>query len=240
MKKVILVTGASSGIGEATARELASAGHIVIMVARRFDRLKKLAAEIEANNGIARAYPLDVTVSSEFTNVVNSIVEEFGRLDVLVNNAGIMSLAPLKGLKLDEWEQMIDVNVKGVLYGVAAALPHMEKQQDGHVINVASIAAHYVFPTASVYCATKHAVKAISDGLRLETDKIRVTTISPGVVESEIANATTDPESKDWLDKFRTVSLKPEAIAQTIKHTIEQPVDVDINEVIIRPTASAH
>lgn len=240
MKKVILVTGASSGIGEATAIELAKAGHILVLGARRIERLKKLADRIETEGGLARAYPLDVTSRDQFKSVVASIVEEFGRLDVLVNNAGLMPLSPLNALKVDEWERMIDVNVKGVLYGIESVLPLMEKQHSGQVINLASIAAHYVFPTASVYCATKHAVRAISDGLRLETDTIRVTSISPGVVQSELANTTTDPDSKEWLEKFRSISLTPDAIARAVLYSIDQPNDVDVNEIIVRPTGSVH
>ncbi len=240
MKKVILVTGASSGIGEATAIELAKAGHILVLDARRIERLKKLADRIETEGGLARAYPLDVTSRDQFKSVVASIVEEFGRLDVLVNNAGLMPLSPLNALKVDEWERMIDVNVKGVLYGIESVLPLMEKQHSGQVINLASIAAHYVFPTASVYCATKHAVRAISDGLRLETDTIRVTSISPGVVQSELANTTTDPDSKEWLEKFRSISLTPDAIARAVLYSIDQPNDVDVNEIIVRPTGSVH
>lgn len=177
---VVLVTGASSGIGEAIARELGDAGATVVMGARRLDRLETLAAEIEARGGIARARRLDVTDLEDVRAFVTGAKDEFGRVDAIVNNAGLMPLSPLAAQKIDEWNRMIDVNIRGVLHGISAALPIMEAQGDGHVINVASIGAHAVFPTAAVYCATKYAVWAISDGLRQETDKLRVTVISPG------------------------------------------------------------
>ncbi len=240
MNKIILVTGASSGIGEATAKELAKQGHIVVLCARRIDRLETLAKKIEDDGGSAKAHVLDVTSRENFHAVIKAVIAEYGRIDVVVNNAGLMPLSPLNALKVDEWERMIDVNIKGVLYGIEAVLPLMEARGQGHIINMASIGAHAVFPTAAVYCASKFAVRAISEGLRQETDKIRVTTISPGVVESELANTTTDEASKEWLENFRSIALKPEAIGRAIAYAIEQPVDVDVNEIIVRPTASAH
>lgn len=240
MNKIILITGASSGIGEATAKELAKSGHTVILGARRTDRLEALAKEIETDGGNARAHTLDVTSRDNFKTVVNAIIEEFNHIDVIVNNAGLMPLSPLNALKVDEWARMIDVNIKGVLNGIEAVLPIMEKRGEGHIINTASIAAHSVFPTATVYCATKYAVWAISEGLRQEMDKIRVTTVCPGVVESQLANSTTDEATKEWLVNFRSLALKPEAIGRAIAYAIEQPADVDVNEIIVRPTASSH
>jgi NADP-dependent 3-hydroxy acid dehydrogenase YdfG len=239
-KKVILITGASSGIGEATAKALAKAGHTVVLGARRKDRLDALEQNIRAEGGAAKVHVLDVTSRVNFKTVVAETIEEFGHIDVLVNNAGLMPLAPMTALKVDEWERMIDVNIKGVLNGIEAVLPHMEKSGQGHVINIASIAAHAVFPTAAVYCATKHAVLAISNGLRLETNKIRVTTVSPGVVESELAKTTTDEATGKWLADFRKIALKPEAIANAIVYAIEQPADVNVDEIIVQPTAAGY
>jgi NADP-dependent 3-hydroxy acid dehydrogenase YdfG len=239
-KKVILITGASSGIGEATAKALAKAGHTVVLGARRKDRLDALEQNIRAEGGAAKVHVLDVTSRANFKTVVAETIEEFGHIDVLVNNAGLMPLAPMTALKVDEWGRMVDVNIKGVLNGIEAVLPHMEKSGQGHVINIASIAAHAVFPTAAVYCATKHAVLAISNGLRLETNKIRVTTVSPGVVESELAKTTTDEATGKWLADFRKIALKPEAIANAIVYAIEQPADVNVDEIIVQPTAAGY
>ncbi|MAO57626.1 MAG: oxidoreductase [Alcanivorax sp.] len=235
--KVILITGASSGIGEATALTLALAGHTVLLGARRTERLEALARRIKQNGSTAKAYTLDVTSQEDFQRVVADASAEFGPVDVLVNNAGLMPLAPMAALKADEWDRMIDVNIKGVLNGIQAVLPTME-ERGGHIINTASIAAHNVFPTAAVYCGTKFAVRAISDGLRMETKKIRVTTISPGVVESELARTTTDADTKAWLEDFRKVALKPTAIANAIAYAISQPDDVNVDEVIVQPTAA--
>jgi|TARA_R100001143_G_C3358181_1_gene133832 NADP-dependent 3-hydroxy acid dehydrogenase YdfG len=237
--KVILITGASSGIGEATARVLAHAGHTVLLGARRTDRLETLAQRIKQDGGNAKAYALDVASRDNFKQVVADASAEFGAIDVLVNNAGLMPLAPMSALKADEWDRMIDVNIKGVLNGIEAVLTAME-ERGGHIINTASIAAHNVVPTAAVYCGTKFAVRAISDGLRMETQNVRVTTISPGVVESELARTTTDAGTKEWLEDFRKVALKPEAIANAIAYAIAQPDDVNVDEMIVQPTASAH
>jgi NADP-dependent 3-hydroxy acid dehydrogenase YdfG len=236
---VVLVTGASSGIGEAIARELGDAGATVVMGARRLDRLETLAAEIEARGGIARARRLDVTDLEDVRAFVAGAKDEFGRVDAIVNNAGLMPLSPLAAQKIDEWNRMIDVNIRGVLHGISAALPIMEAQGDGHVINVASIGAHAVFPTAAVYCATKYAVWAISDGQRQETDKLRVTVISPGVTASELAGTITDDGAKAYMDEFRKVALGADAIARAVRYALEQPRDVDVSEIVVRPTASA-
>jgi NADP-dependent 3-hydroxy acid dehydrogenase YdfG len=236
--KVVLVTGASSGIGEAVARELAASGAKVVMGARRLDRLEVLAGEIAAAGGVARARRLDVTDLEDVRAFVAGAKDEFGRIDAIVNNAGLMPLSPLSAQKIDEWNQMIDVNIRGVLHGVSAVLPIMEAQGDGHVINVASIAAHAVFPTAAVYCATKYAVWAISDGLRQETDKLRVTVISPGVTASELASTITDEGSAAYMQEFRKVAIGPDAIARAVRYALEQPRDVDVSEIVVRPTAS--
>lgn len=237
--KIIVVTGASSGIGEATALTLAKAGHTVVLGARRQDRLESLAEKILAAGGQVALLATDVTRRDQVEALVGLAREQFGRVDVIVNNAGLMPLSPMAALKIDEWERMVDVNIKGVLYGIAASLPIMKEQGQGHIINVASIAAHHVFPTAAVYCATKYAVHALSEGLRQEERDIRVTVVSPGVVESELAETITDPTTLAAITEFRKIALKPEAIAQAILYAIEQPVDVDVNEIIVRPTRSA-
>jgi NADP-dependent 3-hydroxy acid dehydrogenase YdfG len=239
-RKIVLITGASSGIGEAVAQELSRAGHVVVVGARRTDRLHDLVSRIEASGGVARAHPLDVTSRDDFARVVSATLEEFGRVDVIVNNAGVMPLSPLRALKVSEWDQMVDVNIKGVLNGIAAVLPHMEARGTGHVINIASIGAHRVSPTAAVYCATKYAVWAISDGLRQETDRLRVTVISPGVVTSELAETISDGTARDAMKEFRKIAIEPDAISRAVLYAIQQPSDVDVSEIIVRPTASPH
>lgn len=238
--KVIAITGASSGIGEATARLLAERGARVVLGARRTDRLRALTDQINGVGGEARYRRLDVVDLDSMRGFVDFAVAEFGRIDVIVNNAGLMPLSRLSSQKVDEWNRMIDVNIRGVLHGISAVLPHFEGQRSGQVVNVASIAAHAVYPTAAVYCATKFAVRAISDGLRQESDVIRVTTVSPGVVESELASTITDPEARGMMDSFRAVALTPDAIARAVAYAVEQPGDVDVSEVIVRPTASAY
>jgi NADP-dependent 3-hydroxy acid dehydrogenase YdfG len=237
--KVILVTGASSGIGETTARSLAAAGARVVMGARRTERLAALRTEIEGAGGTAIARKLDVTSRDEVQAFADAALDAYGRVDVIINNAGVMPLSLMASLKVDEWDRMVDVNIKGVLYGVAAVLPVMRKQGFGHIINVSSIGGLAVAPTAAVYCATKFAVRAISDGLRQENDRIRVTCVYPGVVESELANTITDPVAAEAMVTYRQIALKPQAIANAIAHVIGQPPDVDTSEIVIRPTASA-
>ncbi len=239
-RKIALVTGASSGIGEAVALELSKAGHTIVVGARRTDRLQDLVSRIEASGGVARAHRLDVTSRDDFARVVSATYEEFGRVDVIVNNAGVMPLSPLSALKVSEWDQMVDVNIKGVLNGIAAVLPTMEAKGSGHIINVASIGAHRVSPTAAVYCATKYAVWAISDGLRQETDKLRVTVISPGVVTSELADTISDDAARQAMNEFRRTAINPNAIGRAVRYAVEQPSDVDVSEIIVRPTASPH
>ena len=238
MNKIVLITGASSGIGEATARVLADAGMTVVLGARRTDRLDRLAAEITATGGTARVSKLDVTDRADVAAFAREAIDTFGRVDVLINNAGIMPLSPMAALKVDEWEQMVDVNIKGVLWGIAAVLPTMNEQGSGHIVNIASIGGLQVSPTAAVYCATKFAVRAISDGLRQENDRIRVTSVCPGVVESELANSISDETARREMASFRAVALKPEAIGRAILHAITQPADVDTTEIVIRPVGN--
>ncbi len=238
--KVVLITGASSGIGEAAARLLAAQGHRVYVGARRTDRLETLVQEIRAKGGTAAFRALDVTSAEDMQAFVRGAEAAFGPVDVIVNNAGVMPLSPLSSLKVDEWDRMIDVNIRGVLHGIAAVLPGMERQGHGQVINVSSIGGLSVSPTAAVYCATKFAVRAISDGLRQETSKIRVTVVCPGVVESELADTITDDTARVAMQSFRRIALHPDAIARAIAYAIEQPDDVDVSEVVVRPTASPH
>jgi NADP-dependent 3-hydroxy acid dehydrogenase YdfG len=236
--KVILVTGASSGIGEVTARRLAARGATVLLGARRTTRLDRIVEDIVASGGIAEARALDVTRRADVEAFAAHAMARFGRIDVIVNNAGVMPLSPMAALKVDEWERMVDVNIKGVLYGIAAVLPAMQRQGFGQIINVSSIGGLSVVPTAAVYCATKYAVRAISDGLRQENEHLRVTCVYPGVVESELADTITDPEAAAAMRAYRQVALQPDAIAQAIAHAIEQPVEVDTSEIVVRPTAS--
>ncbi|WP_312078306.1 SDR family oxidoreductase [Leclercia sp.] len=240
MDKVILITGASSGIGEGIARELGNAGAKVLLGARRLDRIEAIAAEIRSTGGITEARELDVTNRLSMAQFVQSALDTWGRVDVLINNAGIMPLSPLAAGKQDEWERTIDVNIKGVLWGIGAVLPVMEAQGSGQIINLGSIGALSVVPTAAVYCASKFAVRAISDGLRQESSKIRVTCVNPGVVESELASTITHAETMAVMDAYRSVALKPADIARAVRHVIEAPENVDTTEITIRPTASAN
>jgi NADP-dependent 3-hydroxy acid dehydrogenase YdfG len=236
--KVILITGASSGIGEATVRLLAAQGHQLVIGARRTERLAALAETIQASGGSVHYRALDVTSAADVNAFAQFALDTFGRIDVIVNNAGVMPLSPLSSLKVDEWNRMIDVNVRGVLHGIAAVLPTMERQGFGQIINMSSIGGLAVTPTAAVYCATKFAVRAISDGLRQETDKIRVTVICPGVVESELADSISDETARAAMRDFRRIALTSDAIARAVAYAIEQPADVDVSELVVRPTAS--
>lgn len=240
MNKVILITGASSGIGEGIARELGNAGAKVLLGARRRERIDAVAEDIRSAGGIALARELDVTSRPSMANFVQVALEQWGRIDVLINNAGVMPLSPLAAGKQDEWERIIDVNIKGVLWGIGAVLPVMEAQGSGQIINVGSIGALAVVPTAAVYCASKFAVRAISDGLRQESSNIRVTCVNPGVVESELASTITHAETKAAMDVYRSVALKPADIARAVRQVIEAPEGVDTTEITIRPTASSN
>jgi NADP-dependent 3-hydroxy acid dehydrogenase YdfG len=235
LDKTILITGASSGIGEATVRELAATGARLFIGARRGERLQALAAELGANVAWRE---LDVTDAADFAAFADAAEQKFGRIDVLINNAGVMPLSPLAALKTDEWTRMINVNIHGVLNGIAAVLPRFVAQRSGHVVNVASVGAHFVLPTAAVYCATKYAVWAITEGLRQEHDDIRATVISPGVTATELGDDISDPQIAAALKDWRRKSLTPDAIARAIRYALEQPEGVDVNEVIVRPTAA--
>lgn len=238
--KVVVITGASSGLGEATARHLARLGARVVLGARRADRLEKIAAEIVAEGGQAIFRTADVTSRDEVRALVQAAVTHFGQVDVLVNNAGLMSIAPMSTLMVDEWDRMIDINIKGVLYGVAAALPVFEQQGFGHFINVASVAGIKVFsPGGTVYSGTKFAVRAISEGLRHEVGgRIRTTTIEPGAVDSELKLGSTHAASAEFVqDFYQKLAIPADSVARAIAYAIEQPADVDINEIVLRPTA---
>ncbi|WP_367163056.1 SDR family oxidoreductase [Kosakonia cowanii] len=235
-RKIILLTGASSGIGEATARRLVQAGHHLVIGARRIERLQALRDEL----GNIDCLAIDVTQAEDLAKMAQFALQQHSRIDVLINNAGVMPLSPLAALKMEEWRQTIDVNVHGVLNGIAAVLPTMQQQRAGQIINVASIGAHAVFPLSAVYCASKFAVRAISDGLRQESDYIRVTVVSPGVVASELADHITDASAKASMEGFRRIALPAEAIADAIAWSIEQPDSVDVSEIIVRHTQSPY
>ncbi|MFJ9547038.1 SDR family oxidoreductase [Streptomyces erythrochromogenes] len=238
--KVVAITGASSGIGEATARRLAADGHRLLLGARRVERLEALSKEIAAAGGTAAFRRLDVTDAGDVRGFVAAAGERYGRVDVVVNNAGVMPLSPLDALEVEEWDRTIDVNVRGVLYGIAAALPVMRAQGAGHIVNIASVGAYEVSPTAAVYCATKFAVRAISEGLRQESGGgIRVTLVSPGVTESELADGISDPAAREAMKAYRAVALPASAVADAIAYAVSQPPEVDVNELVVRPVASA-
>lgn len=240
LDKVVLVTGASSGIGIGIARELAAAGATLVLGARRTERLEALAEELRGTGARVIARHLDVTDRGSVLAFAQAARDAFGRVDAIVNNAGIMPLSLMASMKVEEWERMIDVNIKGVLYGIAAVLPEMAERGSGHVVNIASVGALTVSPTAAVYCATKFAVRAISDGLRQERGDIRVTCIHPGVVESELAETITDPLAAEAMTTYRSIALQPDAIGRAVRYALEQPEDVDINEIVVRPTRAAH
>ena len=235
-QKVILITGASSGIGAGIARELAKTDAILLLGARRESRLAALAEELQFNGAEVAIKALNVTRREEVTQFVEYALARWGRVDVMINNAGVMPLSPMASLRVEEWDQMIDVNIKGVLYGIASVLPTMLAHQRGHIINIASIGALAVSPTAAVYCATKFAVRAISDGLRQENSQLRVTCVHPGVVESELASTITDPAAAEAMQHYRAIALQPDAIGRAVRYVIEQPEEVDVNEIVVRPT----
>ncbi len=235
--KVVVITGASSGLGEATARHLASKGAAVVLGARRIDKLNAIADDIRKKGGKVEVLATDVAKSADVKALANKAVEAYGRIDVLVNNAGVMPLAPLNQLKIEEWDRTIDINIKGVLYGIAAVLPVFESQQSGHFINIASVAALKVSPGGAVYSGTKFAVRAISEGLRQEVGgSIRTTIISPGLVESELKLGTSDEATSQFIQEVYKDAISSSSIANAIAYAIEQPDDVDINELVIRPT----
>lgn len=240
--KVVVITGASSGIGEATAKLLARNGAKVVLAARREERLQTIMGEIVQEGYEAASYKADVVSAEDMQSLAKFAMDRYGRIDVWVNNAGVMPVSNLSELRVSEWEQMIDVNIKGVLYGIAATLPIMREQQAGHIINVSSVSGHSVSPSSSVYSATKFAVRAITEGLRQEesaSSRIRTTIVSPGIVETELLETVKSPELRKMADYVRTMSISPYRIADAIAHAINQPEDTSVNEIVIRPTAQA-
>jgi NADP-dependent 3-hydroxy acid dehydrogenase YdfG len=236
--KVVVITGASSGLGEATARHLASEGAKLVLGARRLDRIQALAREL--NLGTDAAVETDVTDREQVKRLVDAAVAAHGRIDVIINNAGLMPHSPLERGKVDDWDRMIDVNLKGVLYGIAAALPHMTRQKSGHIINVSSVAGHKVRPGSAVYAATKAAVRMLSEGLRQEVKpyNIRTTIISPGAVQSELPRSITEADvAKGIQDFYAAYALPADSFARMVAFAISQPEDVDVNEILFRPTA---
>jgi NADP-dependent 3-hydroxy acid dehydrogenase YdfG len=236
--KVIVITGASSGLGEATARHLSAQGATVVLGARRIDRLTSLAGELTRSGGKVLVRATDVTICDQVKELVDAAVQTFGRIDVMINNAGLMPSSPLERLKIDDWNRMIDVNIKGVLYGIAAALPYMKNQKFGHIINVSSVAGHKIRPGGAVYSATKHAVRALSEGLRMEVKpyNIRTTIISPGAVDTELPNSVTEPDIAEVMHKVYEFAIPADSFARAVAYAISQPDDVDINEILFRPT----
>ncbi len=236
--KVVVITGASSGLGEAAARLLSAEGASVVLGARRVDRIESLASALTDKGGKALAVATDVTHYNEVERLVDAAVETYGRIDVMINNAGLMPHSPLERLKIDDWDRMIDVNLKGVLYGIAAALPHMKARRSGHIINVSSVAGHKVRPGSAVYSATKTAVRVVSEGLRQEVKpyNIRTTIISPGAVASELPDSITEPDIAETIRKFYEIAIPADSFAKLVAFAISQPEDVDINEILFRPT----
>ena len=238
--KVVIVTGASSGIGEAIVRTLSAVGASVVLAARRKDRLEKIAGEINSQGGKASYYVVDVTVEKQLRDMIDDVMNKQGRIDVLVGNAGLMAQAPLSSLKVDEWDRMIDINIKGVLYGVAAAWPVFEKQQSGHFINISSVAGIKVAAgTGTVYSATKYAVRALSEGIRVESaGKFRSTVIYPGYVESELMYGSSDEKTRQVvISGYAKYAISADSVANAVAYAISQPADTAINEIVIRPTS---
>jgi NADP-dependent 3-hydroxy acid dehydrogenase YdfG len=239
--KVVVITGASSGLGEAAARLLSAQGAKVVLGARRLERLEALAAELHLPPGAV--VQTDVTDVEQVRNLVARAVELDGRLDVIINNAGLMPQSPLDRLRIDEWDRMIDVNIKGVLYGIAAALPQMQAQKSGHIINVSSVAGHKVRAGGSVYSATKHAVRVISEGLRQEVKpyNIRTTIISPGAVDTELPNSVSEPDVAEGIRAmYDQLAIPADSFARCVAFAMSQPDDVDINEILYRPTGQEY
>ena len=238
--KVVIISGASSGMGEAAAKHLSALGATVILGARRADRIEKLAKEINVNGGKALAIAMDVTQREQVKKLVDATVEAFGRVDVILNNAGVMPLSLMESLNVDEWDKMIDVNIKGVLNGIAAVLPYMKEQKSGQIINTSSVAGHKIFNGSAVYSATKFAVRALTEGLRMELKpyNIRTTIICPGAVKTELLEHITDTDvRKANEDYVGQVGISADSFARVVAFAISQPDDVDINEIIFRPTA---
>ena len=236
--KIVVITGASSGLGEATARHLSLRGATVVLGARRLDRIDALATELAGRGKKAIAVQTDVTQRAQVRHLVEAAVAAYGRIDVMINNAGLMPHSPLERLKVDDWDRMIDVNLKGVLYGIAAALPHMQRQKSGHIINVSSVAGHKVRPGGAVYSATKHAVRALSEGLRQEVKpyNIRTTVISPGAVATELPDSITEADVAESVRKIYEVAVPADAFARAVACAMSQPDEIDVNEILFRPT----
>lgn len=238
--KVIVITGASSGLGEATARHLAALGARVVLGARRSERLQAICADIIRAGGQAVHATTDVTRQTDVEALIRTAIDTYGHLDVIVNNAGLMAIAPMTQCRTDEWDRMIDINIKGLLYGVAAALPHFEKQGHGHIINLSSVAGLKVSSPGAVYSGTKFAVRAISEGLRYElAGKVRVTSIEPGAVDSELKFGSGDEASRNKMIEFYKQAIPADSVARAIAYAIEQPAEVGINEVVLRPLTQA-
>jgi len=242
--KVAIITGASSGIGAATAKALAQEGATVVLAARREDRLMALCQEIEKSGGRARFKVIDVRKRQEVSDLIDFALGEFGRIDFMINNAGIMPLSTMSKLKVEEWERTVDINIKGVLYGIAAALPVFERQKSGHFVNIASVGGRHAFAGCAVYCGTKFAVRAISQSLRLELnpkDNIKVTVIEPGAVSTELPNSITDTEFRETLKNFASAItfLEPEDIAESIRYAVTQADRVNVDEILIMPREQA-
>jgi NADP-dependent 3-hydroxy acid dehydrogenase YdfG len=238
--KVVVITGASSGMGEAAAKHLSALGATVVLGARRADRIEKLADEITRNGGKALAVAADVTQLDQVKKLVDSAVEQFGRVDVIINNAGIMPLSPMDRLNVEEWDTMIDVNIKGVLNGIAAVLPYMKEQKSGQIINTSSVAGHKIFNGSAVYSATKFAVRALTEGLRMDVKpyNIRTTIVCPGAVKTELLEHITEADIQQAnQDYVGSVGISPDSFARVVAFAISQPEDVDINEIIFRPTS---
>lgn len=237
--KVVIITGASSGMGEAAAKHLSAQGAIIVLGARRADRIEKLAKDIQKTGEKALAVTVDVTQRGQVKGLVDAVAEQFGRVDVIINNAGIMPLSPIDRLNFEEWNSMIDVNIKGVLNGIAAVLPYMKAQKSGQIINTSSVAGHKIFNGSAVYSATKFAVRALTEGLRMEVKpyNIRTTIVCPGAVKTELLEHITESDiqqaNKDYVGE---VGISPDSFARVVAFAISQPEDVDINEVIFRPT----
>jgi NADP-dependent 3-hydroxy acid dehydrogenase YdfG len=238
--KVVVITGASSGLGEAAARHLAALGARLVLGARRTERLLALAQDLGL--GESAVLRTDVTDAGQVRALTNRAVEAHGRLDVMINNAGLMPHSPLARGRIEDWDRMIDVNIKGVLYGIAAALPHMQAQKSGQIVNVSSVAGHKVRAGGAVYSATKHAVRVISEGLRQEVKpfNIRTTIISPGMVASELPDSITEPDIAANMRKAYEGAISPDSFARAVAYAIEQPEDVDINEILFRPTSQEY
>ena len=236
--KVVVITGASSGLGKATAKHLAAQGATVVLGARRVDLIRALADELNDLGHKALAIGTDVTVCEQVKNLVDLAVQTYGRIDVMINNAGLMPNSLIERIRVDDWNRVIDVNIKGVLYGIAAALPYMQRQESGHIINVSSVAGHKIRPGGAVYAATKHAVLALSEGLRQEVKpyNIRTTVISPGAIDTELPRGISDPEIAEKTRKVYEFAIPAESFARAVAFAMNQPDEMDVNEILFRPT----